>query len=176
MELSALMDLIDDSDLKRFRTAFYDYLNVTRHTLEDSNKSKETLLIAAVIKGQPESVLFLIGQGVRLDAKNETNEKTALMLALGLGHQAIAECLLKAGASTDVVDAQGNTPLFYILRDENLQLIKYFIRKKVNIHHKNQVGLTPLMVASKAGQLKIVKLLLENEANVYDKVSKGKQP
>lgn len=56
--------------------------------------------------------------------------------------------MLKNGLNINDTDAKGNNILHYLVKKDNPKLIEFFVKKGVDINHKNIYGQTPLMVAS----------------------------
>jgi hypothetical protein len=71
-----------------------------------------TPLIVAAAANRYEAILYLLGRGADIDAKDGTSEgKTALIHAVAHGHLGIVECLLKNGADFTAKTKNGENAL-----------------------------------------------------------------
>lgn len=70
-----------------------------------------TPLNLAAQKGRTACVKFLIGKRVRLDVRTEPGGDTALILAAYQGHIDVVRLLVEAGASMQLFNKDGDTPL-----------------------------------------------------------------
>src|SRR5262245_15159029 len=77
---------------------------------------------------------------------------TALSRAASLGHEAIVEMLLKAGADARVADRDSNTPLMAAAKSGRTTVIDILIRAGASIDARDEVGRTALYWASARGQ------------------------
>ena len=62
----------------------------------------------AAEKNQPSSIRLLTSKGADVNAQNSKNGKTALHIALELGHIDASQMLLDCGANVSIVDDEGN--------------------------------------------------------------------
>ena len=79
-----------------------------------TNSCGDNLLHAAVGQKMPESIRFLVKQGVDINARGDLHE-TPLLLACSLGHGEMVKLLLELGADPNMVDYQGQLPKIDIL-------------------------------------------------------------
>lgn len=87
---------------------------MVRHELLRKANDVEGLkpLQRAAEDGELEVVRLLLDLGACVDENNANGSgQTALMVAARMGHQDVAELLVKAGADVDAVDRYGRTPL-----------------------------------------------------------------
>lgn len=121
------------------------------------------------------SVVAMIQKGMDVDSRNFDFQRTCLHYAAYKGNLQMVEFLLKYGASVEVMDKRGQTPLFdsiFVPRNYkpstwdskvvNVLLAKGG-RKVVNMPDKN--GATPLYWACRLHEPEVVELLLENGAD-----------
>ena len=72
----------------------------------------------------------------------------------------IAETLLKAGASVNLLDAFGNTPLMNAVQENSPKMAALLIRSKADLNFQDKVGCTALMDAVIQGNLLLTKALV----------------
>ena len=104
-----------------------------------------------------------------LTAKGSPDAKvyasTALGYAVAQGREEIAALLVDAGASLDLPDSYGHTPLHRAAEYGRLGLARYLLGKGASSHHvKNRHGLTPAQVAEREGHAELAALLREPQA------------
>lgn len=121
------------------------------------------------------SVVAMAQKGVDINARNFDFQRTCLHYAAYKGNLQMVEFLLRNGASSEIMDKQGQTPLFdsiFVPRNNkpptwdskvvNLLLAKG-TSKTVNTPNNN--GVTPLYWACRLHEPGIVKLLLDYGAD-----------
>ena len=69
------------------------------------------------------------------------------------------ELLLNAGATPDIEDFDGDTPLALTVRSENEKIIKLLLAKNADANWTNYFDESPLMWASKNGLDHFIQLL-----------------
>ncbi len=100
---------------------------------------------------------------------NSANQ--ALIKAAKDGNREDVEVALNAGADSNYVDNNGNTPLIWAACKKNTEIVRMLIEHgaHVNIHvnHTDMYGRTALMVATGNGCIDIVRILIEAGADVH---------
>ena len=82
----------------------------------------------------------------------------------------IARWLLAHGASTDVRDKSGNTPLLVAAGNGLLELTKMLVAEAgASVAEKDDDGTTPLLLSIRFGHIPIARWLLENGASLQEK-------
>ena len=100
--------------------------------------------------------------------------RTPLHIAAEKGNIDVAMFLIENGANVNVADANGNTPLVFIInKTGNLKITERLLEKGASVNAQNRTGETALMYAAWHGHSAIVQLLLENRADVALKNRKG---
>jgi rhodanese-related sulfurtransferase len=87
------------------------------------------------------------------------NNDTALMRAAREGAAAICEELLKAGASVNLKNKDGNNALWLACVSESEHIIQMLLAHGIDIDNQNDNGATALIHASSAGKTGMVKSL-----------------
>lgn len=67
----------------------------------------------------------------------------------------------------ELEDSQGNTLIFYLIKNLNYNLIDYFNKKEMNIKKQNIYGISPLMYAIIENNIRIVQIL-QNKENTLE--------
>jgi len=109
---------------------------VVSHCTKDSSQSD--------LCSHRKMVKFLITVGARVDAQ-DNNFITPLHIAAELGDVALVESLIvEGGAFVNVIDDVGETPLFFALRGQHVNVVKKLVEFKANLIVRNDQGETPL--------------------------------
>lgn len=78
----------------------------------------------------------------------------------------MVEILRMCGVDVNAVDQQGNTPLMYAVRSQNVDAVKSLIRLGANVHAIDQDGSTPLILAAESSNPDMLEVLLANHADI----------
>ena len=73
-------------------------------------------------------------------------------------------------------DMENNSNLYIAVKNNSIELVKYFLSKNYNLNNVNEKGQTALHLACELGNEEIINLLVEKGANVDIKDNKGKKP
>eukprot|EP00049_Salpingoeca_infusionum_P005248 m.90186 g.90186 ORF g.90186 m.90186 type:complete len:781 (-) comp12910_c1_seq1:133-2475(-) len=92
---------------------------------------KEMQLRDAAKTGDVHTLSKLLGEGINPDTR-DSFQQTPLLIAAAKGHLAIMEILLKAKASVDAINAQGNNALTVALIDEHVDCAKLMMKAGSN--------------------------------------------
>lgn len=100
--------------------------------------------------------------------------RTPLHIAVERGYGDIALFLVENGAEVNITDANGNTPLIFIIhKTGDVQITRRLLEKGAAVNAQNRTGETALMYAAWRGRADIVQLLLENQADATLKNRQG---
>jgi len=119
---------------------------------------KVTPLIAASYAGSLPFVDLLLKQGAKHEPTDRLH-KSALVYAAGMGHSAVAERLLQAGAPIDHAPVDALTPLMWAAGQGHMQTVKLLLAKGADKSLKDERGLTALDMAKEAKHPEIATLL-----------------
>jgi ankyrin repeat protein len=92
---------------------------------------------------------LLINKGINVNIQDTLHEFSALHYAVNLNLIQIVELLLKKGANINAQDVFGNTPIHYVLIEENYNMIPLFLsntENPVNFNLYNIDGKLPLHI------------------------------
>ncbi len=100
--------------------------------------------------------------------------RTPLLIAAEKGYADVAMFLIDNGAVVNVADANGNTPLIFIIhKTGDVALTKRLLEKGAAVNAHNRRGETALMYAAWRGYADIVRLLLAHQADADLKNQQG---
>lgn len=130
--------------------------------------------VNACAAGEMGVVVAMVQKGVEINSQNFDFQSTCLHYAAYNGNLQMVEFLLKNGASVEIVDKHGRTPLFDAIYTPRNYKPPTWDSKVINILLANGAratvnmpahGGTPLYWACRLHEPEIVKLLLENGAD-----------
>lgn len=111
---------------------------------------------------------WLSGQGFPSGdlAATVENRHTALMRACQLGELAIADELMRSGASLQATNGDGNNALWLACYSGHVELIDLLIAGGIEIDRQNDNGATCLMYAASSGKTEVLIRLLAGGASL----------
>ncbi|UOE93328.1 ankyrin repeat domain-containing protein [Alkalihalobacillus sp. LMS39] len=133
------------------------------NTSQEFYETGELLHLAAFWDSQDVVTYLMEHEQFDIDQPNATGS-TPIILALSQGFREMAILLLDYGASVDVKNDSGWSPLHQVIVDGQMDLIELFLDRGAELH-PDENGLTPLMVASLYNYPEIVSLLLGYDDN-----------
>ena len=140
------------------------------HTVSEFSDTPADRLFKAAWTGD---VSTLRDMNIDVNLK-DTVGRTPLHIAAEKGNIDVAMFLIENGANVNVADANGNTPLVFIInKTGNPKVTQRLLAKGASVNAQNRTGETALMYAAWHGYSAIVQLLLENRADVTLKNKQG---
>ena len=140
------------------------------HTVSEFSDTPADRLFKAAWTGD---VLTLRDMNIDVNLK-DTVGRTPLHIAAEKGNIDVAMFLIENGANVNVADANGNTPLVFIInKTGNPKVTQRLLEKGASVNAQNRTGETALVYAAWHGYSAIVQLLLENRADVTLKNKQG---
>ncbi|KAK0067730.1 ankyrin repeat protein [Biomphalaria pfeifferi] len=138
---------------------------------------KEVRLMEWTIESGSKKILnFLISKGADVNSKilkRSPNSSTQALNFVYPLHLCVAnenldliKELVQSGADVNIVDANGDTPLFHACAKNSLGIINYLLTNGAKINAQNNFGKTPIFVAVEKKQLELVNVLLEHGADI----------
>lgn len=106
--------------------------------------------------------LLLAEQPALINAAEEEEGNTALMIACEEGHVAMVTFLLQHGASVEKRNAMGSTAVHHACSHGHVDIVRVLADKGADLTSINQLGKTPLISAAFRGHPEVVSLLLRN--------------
>jgi uncharacterized protein len=138
--------------------------------LDRKDSNGITALIHAIFNHPEIAKLLLINTDpAHLDIQ-DNQDSTALMTAVMMGNNEIAEQLINAGADPNIQDNHKDTALLLAAGENNKNIVELLIKAKARLNTKNKNGDTALMLAHDND---IVNLLINAGANLDAKDSYG---
>jgi len=117
-------------------------------------------LISATKNGDTKAVIDLLASGVSAN-QTDKHRSPALMFAVSLGHRAIAEALIAAGANIDATHRDGETtPIIQAAEMGQAEMVQLLIDHKANLKEINPGAPTALMFAADLGNKTMVDALI----------------
>jgi ankyrin repeat protein len=116
-------------------------------------------LIDAAAAGRADEVARLVAAGAPLEAQ-DSQGRSALLLAVAGNHVATAKALLDAGASPNTQAANRDTPWLLAGALGHAEIIAVMLPRKPDLTIRNRYGGNALIPACERGHVEAVKLLL----------------
>lgn len=134
----------------------------------------ETPLMTCARTGNADAVGLLIAAGAAIDAKEPSQNQTAMMWAAAEKHPAVVKTLLAAHADVSARTKQGFAPIHFAARVGDLESVKLLLAAGVDINTQTRTeregqdstsGYTPLLIATMRAQVDTAIYLLEHGAD-----------
>ena len=114
----------------------------------------------------PAMYIHALLEFVAVDAHNE-NGCTPLHRAAACGNYEAVCALIGRGATIDIQDNKGETPLYNaVMMYDNWRIVAELLNRGASVHTQNVQGQIPLHIAANRGGYRAVRLLLEHGAPV----------
>ncbi|MBU1740442.1 MAG: ankyrin repeat domain-containing protein, partial [Proteobacteria bacterium] len=102
--------------------------------------------------------------------------RTALHLAAAGDHHALADYLIKKGASVFVRDKAGLTPLHLAAGQGHPDLVRLLLQRGADPKARDNQGLTPLHWASRQGHHRVARILIDRGVDLRGRDRAGRTP
>lgn len=122
--------------------------------------SGEELLLQAAAQGDAVSARRLLAEGVAASTQDAQRGFSALHNAAAMGHVAIVELLMAAGAPVDAQDRNGVTALISAAYHGHASVLTQLLAHGADVHHRPQAGPMALAAALYAGSVPALQVLL----------------
>jgi ankyrin repeat protein len=139
------------------------------------DKSGETPLHIAAVRGYQEITSLLIAEGADVNCRN-ARKLTPLHAAAWSGHKETVALLIDNDANINAKDEDGVTPLHVSALSGSIKTLVLLINNGAVINARSKYGMAPLHAAALAGQKKAVELLIDKGADVKAKNNEGVTP
>lgn len=153
------MDLFDVTEMM--------VTNITKSFRRSCNNTRDNTFdaLANRVQQHHDQVLRFLETIHPLYCQNNVGS-TALMEAVRKGHNAVAEALLKAGASVHQINNDGETALMMAVNNRHISMIEELLRAGSDIHHTNNDGDTAFMMSIMKGVDSVAEVLLNAGARL----------
>ena len=149
---------------------FENLLTNREHVISEFSDTPEDKLFKAAWTGD---ITNLHNTNADVNTKDALG-RTPLHIAAEKGYGDVAMFLVENGTDVNLTEANGNTPLIFIIHKiGNLEITKRLIAKGAVVNAQNRTGETALMYAAWRGHSEIVQLLLKNRADATLKNRQG---
>lgn len=138
--------------------------NVNGNSVDFSVRDLETLQNAVVSKNVESIKAFLSSPSDLDEIKIDGEHPVAHFIK---DDMAFAQELIKLGASADVIDKNGYTPLMYAVIRQDNDFLDLLLKKKVYLNEVDKKGRTAIMYAAIKNNLYAAKKLIEHKADIY---------
>jgi uncharacterized protein len=136
----------------------------------------ETPLMTCARTGNVDAVKLLLEFGAAVNAKEPSQNQTALMWAIAERHAGVVKALIDAHADLKGATKQGFTPIHFAARIGDLEIVKQLLAAGVDVNLLTQgsegggrnggaAGYTPLLVATVRAQIDVALYLLDHGAD-----------
>eukprot|EP01103_Thecamoeba_quadrilineata_P017212 TRINITY_DN6007_c0_g1_i1.p1 TRINITY_DN6007_c0_g1~~TRINITY_DN6007_c0_g1_i1.p1 ORF type:complete len:367 (-),score=82.63 TRINITY_DN6007_c0_g1_i1:213-1289(-) len=132
--------------------------------IDETDRDGWTALFHAVSNGQLSAAQFLVEKGANVNVTNN-DDRPLLFEAIAEGKKEVIHFLFEKGADYKINLKSGGV-LHECIEWDNVELLKYFLEKNVDINVKGKKGNTPLHEAAKVNRKDMVEALLAKGANV----------
>eukprot|EP00184_Porphyridium_aerugineum_P007380 CAMPEP_0184707080 /NCGR_PEP_ID=MMETSP0313-20130426/37089_1 /TAXON_ID=2792 /ORGANISM="Porphyridium aerugineum, Strain SAG 1380-2" /LENGTH=1577 /DNA_ID=CAMNT_0027168653 /DNA_START=155 /DNA_END=4888 /DNA_ORIENTATION=- len=141
---------------------------------EKAGMEGNTALIIAAHQGNSDMVMWLLNEAMAdVNALNDQGN-SALMAAVELGHEFVAEILVSHGANVHAKNHISQTALIKAAKGGHITISNMLMENGARIHDVDINGRSALIEASAAGQTNMAKFLLKKGANICQQDIEGK--
>lgn len=134
-----------------------------------SSEDQRTLLHFAVLHGNETAVNYLLGKGLKTDAKTK-NGNTPLHFAESVE---IANLLLKNNAAIDALNYENETPLIATLKRKDVAIARKLVESGANANGKDSSGNPLFHYAVETGDKDLISLLISKGSKINAKDGEG---
>jgi len=145
---------------------------------EQPDSRGKNFLHTAILKGDLESLLFLISINVNVHSKTTDSNKLApLLLAVQVGNEMMVRNLLLAGAATQERTLAGQTGLHLAAEADSGEIASVLLNNGMDFSAMDEAGNNALHVAVRAGHIHTARILLtESRISAEAANMKGRSP
>lgn len=155
--------------MARYRsTCILDILGSQGMNINTIGSDGRLAIIYPMVEEPPdtEGVRFLLSHGAYPDGSDELPHQRPLILASGDGMEEVTKLLIEYGASLEITDGNGLTPLYWACSNNQPQTVRLLLSNGVNVDSMRNGTTTPLKAALAEKNFDIVQLLLDYGCDV----------
>jgi ankyrin repeat protein len=128
-------------------------------SLAQQANEQERDLIAAAERGEAIVVRRLLGEGARINARDQRG-RTALLAATQRNQVAVARLLIQEGADVNAKDFIQDSPFLYAAAEGRAEILRMALAAGADVKDTNRYRGTALIPAAHHGHVEAVRLLL----------------
>ena len=129
---------------------------------------KYTMLHLAALHDSAGAARALLCAHANVDQFDASMRGTPAAVAAELGHVAVLELLILAGADTHRNTARGMSPLFAAAHAGHCAAVQLLVSANADVDSKDWFGNTPVVCAAAEGHMQVVLILLEARASPHE--------
>jgi ankyrin repeat protein len=131
------------------------------------HEGKEISTTQAALNGHADAVRVLMSRGAEVNKQEPSNGFSALHATVEGNCMPVIEFLMSKGASVDVRNILGRTPLHMVAFKGHKEAAIYLLDHRAEINPKDNHGFTSLTLAAQEGHLPLVDLLVLRGADLH---------
>lgn len=116
-------------------------------------------------KGDLKIIQLFLDAGMKVDALNPDDDRTALMIALDKGQTEAARLLISKGADVNAADDDSVNPLIIAADKGNLDMVKALLEKGATVDASDDDDNTALIAAVRSARADVVQALIDKGAD-----------
>ncbi|XP_063927802.1 uncharacterized protein LOC135140972 [Zophobas morio] len=142
--------------------------------IQTNTKCRRAILHLACAMGRLELVMFFLSKGTDVNAANKYG-RTPLYVAVENGHEEVVKYLVdEAHANVNKKAWDGLGPLELAIKQGNVNMVRLFLEKNVDVDSTDGYGMKPLHLAAKQSNLEILVMVLERSKSVDVRTSNSR--
>jgi ankyrin repeat protein len=144
--------------------------NINQKSSESADKVVGwTALHYAVHTGNLDIVRCLLDAGVDINAQEDKDDRTALIMAVSRKDLACIKLLISYKANINLQQLDGDTPLIRAASEGFAEIVKMLIEAGADVHLTDNLGWSALIWASTNGFGEVVQLLINKKIAMHEK-------
>ena len=173
-----ILNSIEEGDVNKIQSNIDKY-SIDIRALIDRQFNQNAYFKASLIKDDSKALevfKYLKSKGLSPNLKDKF-EQTCLYYTCREGLNQCTKFLVEEGGlNVNEIDAYGQTPIYYCVRDHKIETVNLMIELGANINIEDKYGQTCLFYAIREGHFDIVELLIQKGANVNQVDKKKRTP
>ena len=173
-----ILNSVLEGDLSKIQSNLEKY-SIDLKALKDKQNEQNAFFSAALIEDDAQALeifKYLKSKDLSPNLKDKL-QQTCLYYTCREGKNLCSKYLVEeCGLNVNEIDAYGQTPIYYCVRDNKIETVKLMIDLGTNINIEDKYGQTCLFYAIRERHNDIVELLIEKGANVNQVDKKKRTP
>ena len=154
------LDCLKDKNLTKTKNPIYSIKNenVVSHIIIALQSKKEEFV----------KDLFKNNKNILQNLKKDKKIEDLIFLCIKRNNLEILELFIN-NVDINIKNSEGDTPLLYSVKNENIEMIKLLLKNKADVEKYDKEFKNALFIAIEAEKIEIVKLLIKNHAKIIQK-------